>query len=127
MGESTRVLQLIERGASELNIVQGWRYLAQAMPVLFDPSEPEFARVAYTAEQGWVPALVDDPSLGLYSPTDTAKYAQLTAAFFDGIGEMVTGRAPLTNLKQLRDTWRSSGGDQSRTEYERAYAAARGA
>jgi putative aldouronate transport system substrate-binding protein len=118
---------LTERGQSELNIVTGWRYLAQAMPVLFEPSDPEFARVAYAAEQAWVPALVDDPSLGLYSPTDTAKYAQLTAAFFDGIGEIVTARGPLSNLKQLLDSWRSAGGDQSRTEYERAYAAARGA
>ena len=118
---------LTERGQSEQNIVTGWRYLATPMPVLFEPSDSEFVRVAYAAEQGWVPVLVDDPSLGLYSPTDTAKYAQLTAAFFDGIGEIVTGRAPLSNLNQLRDTWRSTGGDQSRTEYERAYAAARGA
>jgi putative aldouronate transport system substrate-binding protein len=116
---------LTQRGTSETNIYGGWRYLSTSMPVLFDPADAEFARVAYAAEETWVPVLVNDPSLGLYSETDTARYAQLTAKFFDGIGDIVTGRAPLSNLDQLRQDWRGTGGDQIRAEFERAYAAAR--
>jgi putative aldouronate transport system substrate-binding protein len=67
--------------------------------------------------------MVDDPSLGLYSPTDANKGGQLTQKFVDGLGEIVTGRNPLSNLEQLLSDWKSGGGDEMRKEYEHLYAA----
>ncbi|MBV8086320.1 MAG: sugar ABC transporter substrate-binding protein, partial [Chloroflexi bacterium] len=63
--------------------------------------------------------------IGLYSPTDTSKGAQLTQKFFDGIGSIVRGDSPLAQLDQLQKDWRSAGGDQIRTEYQQAYAASK--
>src|SRR5262249_20867599 len=69
------------RGQTDLNIQGAWRYLSSSMPVLFDPNDTQFGQVAYAAEQSWVPVLIDDPSLGLYSPTDGARSAALTQQF----------------------------------------------
>jgi putative aldouronate transport system substrate-binding protein len=70
-----------------------------------------------------VPLMVDDASVGLYSPTDASKGGQLTQKFADGLGEIVTGRSPLSNLDQLLSDWRAGGRDRMRSEYEQLYAA----
>jgi putative aldouronate transport system substrate-binding protein len=70
-----------------------------------------------------VPLMVDDPSVGFYSPTNASNGGQLTQKFADGLGEIVTGRSPLSYLDQLLSDWRSGGGDQMRSECEQLYAA----
>jgi hypothetical protein len=40
-------------------------------------------------------------------------------------GDIATGRAQLGQLDQLRQDWRKAGGDQIRTELEKAYAASK--
>ena len=70
-----------------------------------------------------VPLMVNDPSVGLYSPTDASKGGVLTQRFADGLGEIVTGRSPLSNLDQLLSDWRLNGGDQMRMEYQQLHAA----
>jgi putative aldouronate transport system substrate-binding protein len=100
-----------------------WQYLAIHPAVLYNAIDSDFARTAYAEEQVMVPLMVDDPSLGLYSSTDASKGGQLTQRFADGLGEIVTGRNPLTNLDQLLSDWRAGGGDQLRREYEQLYAA----
>jgi putative aldouronate transport system substrate-binding protein len=87
---------------------------------------PRWVKAAYADEQAMVPIMIPDPSIGLYSPTDLSMSGTLTNSFFDGIGELVTGRSPLSNLDQLLKDWRSAGGDRIRGEFEKAYAESRG-
>jgi putative aldouronate transport system substrate-binding protein len=116
---------LTDKGKAELAISSAWQYLAAPMPVLFDPNDAEFARAAYADEQAFVPVLQTDATLGLYSATDNSKGGPLTQRFSDGLGDIVAGRTPLSGLDQLIADWRSNGGDQMRTEYQQAYAAAK--
>jgi len=100
-----------------------WQFLAIHPAVLYNPIDSDFARTAYAEEQVMVPLMVNDPSVGLYSPTGTSMGGQLAQRFADGLGEIVTGRSPLSNLDQLLSDWRAGGGDQMRKEYEQLYAA----
>ena len=108
------------KGLSDLFV--SWKYLTQHQQVIFDASDSNFASAAYAAQQGIVPYLLDDPSVGLYSATDTNKGGVLTQKVLDGLAEMVTGHAPASGLDQLLTDWRGGGGDQMRAEYQQAYA-----
>jgi putative aldouronate transport system substrate-binding protein len=108
------------RGLSELFV--SWKYFTQHQQVIFNASDSSFANAAYSAQQGIVPYLLDDPSVGLFSATDTNKGGVLIQKVLDGLAEMVTGRAPASGLDQLVADWRSGGGDLIRTEYQQAHA-----
>ena len=114
---------LNKQGLSDTAV--SWGYLTTRMPVLYDALDPNFANVAYADEQTMVPVLLADPSVGLYSETNASKGALLLTKFNDGLAEIVVGRAPLTDLDGLLREWRTSGGDQMRTEYQQAYAASK--
>jgi putative aldouronate transport system substrate-binding protein len=100
-----------------------WVSLAAHPPVLYNAIDSDFARAAYAEEKAMVPLMLNDPSVGLYSPTGASRGGQLIQRFADGLGEIVTGRNPLSNLGQLLRDWRAGGGDQMRREYEQLYAA----
>jgi putative aldouronate transport system substrate-binding protein len=95
-------------GQNKVDTLVPWFYLAALPAVLYDPNDPEFTRNAYAEEQKMVPIMIDDPSVGLYSPTDAAKGATLTQKFADGLGEIVTGARPLSAYDQLVADWRSA-------------------
>ncbi len=109
-----------DQGRADTNVM--WQYLAWRPPVLFYPADPEFAKVAYADTQHFVPALLPDPSLGLYSSTDRNKGGGLIQSFSDGLGPIITGSSPLSDFDKVLSDWRSAGGDQMRQEYEQAYA-----
>ena len=115
---------LTQRGQSDT--VVSWRYIAQRPQVLFNPNDPEFARVAHADQQTIIPVLIPDPGLGLVSQTFQAKGGLLLKNFNDALVDLIVGRRPLGDLDGLVTEWRSNGGDQMRTEYEQAYAAAKG-
>jgi putative aldouronate transport system substrate-binding protein len=108
------------KGVSDLYV--SWKYFTQHQQVIFNASDSSFARVAYTTQQGMVPYLIADPSVGLYSATDNSKSVVLNQKVVDGLAEMVTGHSPLSGLDQLVKDWRSAGGDQMRAEFQQAYA-----
>jgi putative aldouronate transport system substrate-binding protein len=66
---------------------------------------------------------VSDPTIGLYSPTNAARGNQINQTLMDGINEILRGNQPLTTFDQLVGDWRRAGGDQTRAEYEQAFAA----
>ena len=43
---------------------------------------------------------------------------------YNQVGEVVLGRAPVSSIDQLISDWKSQGGDQIRSEFEQAIAAA---
>jgi putative aldouronate transport system substrate-binding protein len=111
---------LTKKGQADVSV--GWDRLAVPMSVLFNPTDPNFVKVAYADEQALAPLLLADATEGLDSPTDNAKGPPLTQHFSDGLGDIVTGRSPLSVLDDLIRQWRSGGGDQIRTEYQQAFA-----
>jgi putative aldouronate transport system substrate-binding protein len=93
--------------------------------VLFDGLDPAFVKVAHPIESAAHELAITDPSVGLYSPTNATKGASLTQGVTDGVNQILFGRAPVSSLDQLLQTWRSNGGDQIRAEYEDAFAKAK--
>src|SRR5262249_34722277 len=116
---------LTQKGQDDLNISAAWGFTSVPMPVLFDPIDPEFVKAAYADQHSIAPSFVRDPSAGLYSATNFSKGGGLTRTFSDGLGEIVTGRSPLAALDQLVKDWRTGGGDEMRSEYQRAYSDSR--
>lgn len=109
-----------EKGVADTNVM--WQYLAVRPPVLFHAPVPEFAKAAHEDSAPLIDAMIPDPTVGLYSPTDRAKGGLLLRSFTDGLGPIVDGRAPLSDLDKVISEWKGGGGDQMRTEYEKAYA-----
>src|SRR5262249_2048285 len=109
------------RGTLDANYVP-WRYFAQRPWVWYDAGLPDFAKVLQSDEQRIAPAGVADPTLGLYSSTNSSQANALTQPFTDGLSDIIGGRRPLTDLGALVTTWRGNGGDTIRAEFERALA-----
>jgi putative aldouronate transport system substrate-binding protein len=93
--------------------------------VLYSAADPGFAKRMQDFQKILAPISVEDASLGLYSTTQARTGVQLIQPFGDGITDIVAGRRPPSDLDGLLKTWKSSGGDASRLEYEKAYTAAR--
>jgi putative aldouronate transport system substrate-binding protein len=94
--------------------------------VLYDPQDPEFARVIQGDQKAMGAVGVEDPSIGLYSNTSASKAGVLNTALIDGLTEIVKGTQPLSAFDQLVSDWRKNGGDQIRAEYEQAFASSHG-
>jgi putative aldouronate transport system substrate-binding protein len=91
--------------------------------VLYSAADPGFAKRIQDYQKTLAPISVEDATLGLYSSTQASKGVTLIQPFGDGITDIVTGRRPLADLAGLVQTWKTTGGDTIRSEYEAAYAA----
>lgn len=92
--------------------------------ILFDPDDPNFARVIQGDQKAMDAVGVSDPSIGLYSNTNAAKGGVLAQAMIDGLTEIVKGTQPLGAFDQLVADWKKNGGEQIRGEYEQAFTSA---
>jgi putative aldouronate transport system substrate-binding protein len=98
-----------------------FRYLTQYPGVQYNTTNPaDYAQLVHPAELAMAPAGIQDPTLSLYSPSFANLNASLKQAVNDGISDIVQGRRPLTDLDGIVATWRSTGGDTIRNEYEAA-------
>jgi putative aldouronate transport system substrate-binding protein len=113
-----------DKGTKDANYVP-WRYFAQRPWVWYDAGLPDFARVLQADEQRYAANGIEDPTVGLYSPTNSSRGAQLTQPFSDGLSEIIRGTRPLSELSTLVADWRSGGGDKIRDEFQQALAAGR--
>jgi putative aldouronate transport system substrate-binding protein len=109
-----------EKGNVDVNVM--WQYLTVRLPVLYNAAVPEYAKASHEDATTMIGSLIQDPTVGLYSPTDRAKGGLLLRQLSDGLGPIVAGTAPLSDLDKVVGEWKSGGGDQMRTEYEKAYA-----
>jgi putative aldouronate transport system substrate-binding protein len=101
-----------------------WQTIVSPPPVLYDALDANFVKAAHPIETAAHAQAVTDASVGLYSPTKSAKDAALTQAMTDGVNQILFGRAPVDSLDDLVKTWRSGGGDQIRSEFEAEFAKA---
>lgn len=63
---------------------------------------------------------VPSPVVGLYNKAQVEKGAKLSSIDTDYRGAIVSGRKPLSALKDYRTAWRQAGGDAVRKEYQTA-------
>jgi putative aldouronate transport system substrate-binding protein len=91
--------------------------------VLYSPNKEE---IGYVQELMAAQTRVGlfSPTVNLYSETATAKAGELGQLYTDTKIDISTGRAGMDALDPFIDDYMSRGGDQIRTEFEEAYAAA---
>jgi putative aldouronate transport system substrate-binding protein len=115
-------LTLNDRSNADANYVN-WKYMMQHPQVMYVPDIPGYARAEYDAEHALIPAGVDDPTFGLYSPTLGSKGAILTRTILDGFTDVIAGRRPIADYDQIVKDWQTAGGEQMRKELQDALAA----
>jgi putative aldouronate transport system substrate-binding protein len=115
---------LTAQGKAETTIP--WQYITQGPQAFYFPTAPEYPQVMQDAEKATLPYAQIDPTSTLYSPTFASKGTVLAQMVYNGIGEVVLGRAPVSSIDQLVRDWKAQGGDQMRSEFEQAIAAATG-
>jgi putative aldouronate transport system substrate-binding protein len=108
-------LTLNDKSNVDANYVN-WKYLCQHPQVMYVPDIPGYGKAEYDAEHALIPAGVNDPTFGLYSPTNGTKGVVIQRTMVDGITDIIAGRRPIADFDQLVADWRSTGGDQIRTE-----------
>ncbi|WP_205116492.1 extracellular solute-binding protein [Tenggerimyces flavus] len=103
-----------------------FKYLSDGTQVIYDPGLQRVAQARFDYQEAALEIIDRDPTLGLYSETEAAKNAQLSAKLTDARTEILRGQKPVSTWKEAVDTWRKDGGDTIRDEYEAAYAKASG-
>ncbi|MBV9580337.1 MAG: hypothetical protein JO057_17255 [Chloroflexi bacterium] len=116
---------LSERGNADAGQVP-WKYVMQRPQVMYLPDIPNYARTLYDVEHTLIPLGVEDPSLGLYSPTGSASGVTADLAWYDNVTDLIAGRRPMSDYDALVQEWQSAAGNQVRNELMQAYAANKG-
>ncbi|MBV9580727.1 MAG: extracellular solute-binding protein [Chloroflexi bacterium] len=98
-----------------------FRYLTQYPGVQYNTTNPaDYAQVVHPTELAMAADGIQDPTLGLYSPSFANLNAALKQAVYDGVSDIVQGRRPLTDLDSIVADWRTNGGETIRNEYQAA-------
>jgi putative aldouronate transport system substrate-binding protein len=102
-----------------------WKYLTQRPQVAYWPGIPEYAKAAIDFEKAVLPISIQDPTIGISTPTFDKLGASLTQTLQDAVFDLVTGRRAMSEYDQVISEWRSQGGDQIRTEFQEVIAASK--
>jgi putative aldouronate transport system substrate-binding protein len=111
---------LTNQGRAETTIP--WQYITQGPNAIYSPGSADYATVMQEAEKALLPLNQLDPTYTLYSDTFASKGTALNRLVYEGVGEVVLGRQPMSYVDQVIGNWRSQGGDQMRAEFEKALA-----
>jgi putative aldouronate transport system substrate-binding protein len=96
------------------------RYIADSPQVLYYPGQSRATRDASAFIARALPKSVADPTIGLYSATNAAKSSLLANQLTDARHAVMRGQQPVSYWDEAVRTWRGSGGDQVRTEFQKA-------
>jgi putative aldouronate transport system substrate-binding protein len=110
---------LTDTGKAEVTTFPIWRMSAPP-PVIFNPNDAEYARVASQAYAAALAIGVSSPVAGLFSKTASQKAQLLNQPLTDGLNNIVFGRESINTLDALIKQWRTNGGDAIRNELEQA-------
>lgn len=116
---------LTQRGTAELSLPVN--YLIDAPDVIYAPGESGLAKKQHAFFAKQVPLIVPDPTVGLYSQTNSSKGASLNTVLYgatgnNGVqGDVIQGRKSLKDWDNAVKDWQNNGGNQIRSEYEKAY------
>jgi putative aldouronate transport system substrate-binding protein len=112
-----------ELGSTENVVNLPFYYMGSAPQVLYVPNAAEGVKAAYKWEQQICPKMVDDPSAGLRSDTESTSGTILDQNVNDTMISIITGRQPISSWGEAVKKWKSGGGDQIAKEYASEYAA----
>jgi putative aldouronate transport system substrate-binding protein len=97
-----------------------WPNIGSPASVLYDANSPEYAKVMHQ-DASVIQALgIQNPVVGLYSPTSAKLAANLNQKMGDGLNNIIFARDDLASFDQLVKDWRAQGGDTIRGEFEAA-------
>ncbi|MHA7984915.1 extracellular solute-binding protein [Rathayibacter sp. CAU 1779] len=103
-----------------------WKYLAAGPNALYSPQFPDAIKTLHSAYSKLIPIGVADPTANLFSPTNAQKGLTLSQAMTDATNNYIAGRSSLAQLKSAISDWKSGGGDQIRSEYQKAMKGSKG-
>lgn len=109
------------QGTADLTVP--WKYLGAGPEVQYDGHSPDATKWAYEGSKALVPLGVADPTVGLYSNTNSTRGPIIGSTFTTGLTDIIAGRRPFSDYDSLVSAWKSSGGDIIRSEYQKAHAA----
>lgn len=84
------------------------------------PGNPDEAIAAQKHNEEMAKVAVSNPCALLFSPAQGEYGATLSQLITDMYTEVVTGRAGIERLEEVRKEWRERGGDEIRADYEKA-------
>ena len=116
-----RVKSLSNRDANSVP----WKYLTQHPQVAYWPGIPDYAKAAIDFEKAVIPIGIQDPTLGLSSPTVEKQGEPLRQSLQDAVFDLVSGRRPFSDFDQIAKDWQTSGGNQIRDELQQVIAASK--
>jgi putative aldouronate transport system substrate-binding protein len=100
----------------------GLQYISDSALALYWAGKPEVPQNQHKIQTAIEKRLVYDASYGLYSDTASKKWGQLSGVLTDLENQIVQGKKPVSEWKTAVETWKSSGGDTIRGEFEQAFA-----
>jgi putative aldouronate transport system substrate-binding protein len=114
----------VQTQAGVTQTVLGIRYITDSPDVLFVPGEAQSTRDLYEYQKSIIPTSVRNPCVALFSETYNTIGAIIAQDMTDSMNDILTGRKPLSSWDDAVKSWRSSGGDQMRSEFEKQLGAA---
>ncbi|TDO48026.1 putative aldouronate transport system substrate-binding protein [Kribbella sp. VKM Ac-2527] len=115
---------LNKTGETELSVPV--KYLSDSPAVLYESGKPALTKAEHAFQEQIMPLAIADPSIGLFSETQSAKGAQLDKQLDDTLRDIFAGRKQFSDWDQTVQQWRRNGGDKMRAEYEQSYHEANG-
>jgi putative aldouronate transport system substrate-binding protein len=100
-----------------------WKYLTQHPQVAYWPGVPDYAKAAIDYEKAVIPIGVQDPTIGLTSPTLDKQGVPLNQTLQDAVFDLLAGRRPFSDYDQIAKDWQTGGGNQIREELQQVIAA----
>jgi putative aldouronate transport system substrate-binding protein len=91
---------------------------------MFFPNYPDYAKLEYDAEHVLIPAGIEDPTWGYFSPALSAQGPSTGQLVLDTLTDILVGRSDMSAYDQMVKDWQRRGGNQMRSELQAAIAAA---
>lgn len=105
-----------EQGIAETALMM--RYVGTPPVVTYQPGQPEVTKARYGYGKSIQDLIVDDPTVGLLSETEQNKSQELSSLITDAVNAIVSGKKPVDSFGETVQTWRKTGGDDVRREFE---------
>jgi putative aldouronate transport system substrate-binding protein len=110
--------QLTSRGTSETTLPL--QYICDS-PYVLGPGPEDIVKPWHDFQATMIPLVVKDPTVGLYSDTQSQLGPQLSTIITNAVTEFLRGRQSLSDWDAAVKKWLSQGGDKIRQEYEKSY------